>query len=215
MEKTQPEKSPKKTHTSNITKFAFLSVFLLAVIGTVVISLEQQKREAQLQAERSQLQEGSKIELDSRTKDIFSQVSNRLYRDAFFGVNELETGFSVIVAGYVKEEVQTEEGTKIEIQPFIVEESKPISILISEDDQTVMVWKKGESISQPFSQARKQLKKGTPIAFTVYFEDETQYMLAVRGLENFNDYLTLDFVTEPKFLVSFPSSSISQLEILD
>lgn len=214
MESTQREKSTKKTHTSNLTKLAFLSVFLAAVVGTVVISLEQQNREAKRQVERQQIQSGSKVSLDSRTKEVFSQVSNRLFNDAFFGVNELEKGFSVIVAGYVEDEVQTDEGRKIQIQPFIVEESKPISILLSEDDHTVVTWKNGESVSQSFSQAKKALKKGTPIAFTVYFEDETQYMLAVRGLENFNDYLTLEFVKEPKFSVTFPSSSISQLEIL-
>lgn len=213
MEHAQPNKVSSKGHTTRLTKVAFLAVFLVAVVGFVKVWTERQGT-LQQQEEKIAVQDGSKIALDSKTKDVFSPVSHRLYRDAFFGVSELDDGYSVLVAGYVRGEVTTEDGTFVEIQPFIVDESLPLSILISQEDQTVVVWKNGESSAQNFSKVRGSLKKGTPIAFTVFFTSETQYMLAVRGLEDFNDYLTLEHVTKPKYTIIFPSASISQIEIL-
>lgn len=196
----------------SLTKLAFLVVLLVAVIGFAKIWTERRSQEAQRD---SVVSEGTKVVLEKESQETFGPVLARLYRDAFFGVGEINGGYTITVAGYIGEKIDTEDGEKLEVFPFFAgERKKPVAISLMEEDTEVSMIENGQNKTQSFSKVRGKLRKGTPVVFTSYFEDEFEYMLAIRGLEQLNDYILLEYEEEPRIEVSFPSTSLLNIELL-
>lgn len=195
-----------------LTKVAFSVVLLVAIVGFAKVWSERRSEEAQRNAV---VPEGSKVVLEKNSQETFGSVIPRLFGDAFFGVGEINEGYTITVAGYIGEKVDTEDGVKLEVFPFFAEDrKKPAYILLQDEDSEVSLTENGQNKTQRFSKVRGKLRKGTPVVLTAYFDDELEYMLAVRGLEQLNDYILLEYQEEPRFEVSFPSTSFLNVELL-
>ena len=155
--------------------------------------------------------------VENERTTTFAAILPKLYPNTFFGRDEKADGYYVTVVGYVGEEgtIEADGGARDKLSIYVLgsEEEYPLYLLLGEDDETVPIVKKGTVTATTVKKMRRSLKKGQPVALTVYFDDEFYYLTAIMALEKLSDHITIG-LSEPILDVLFDTKSVVSLEIL-